>query len=136
MKVLVIGATGNVGVRVVAALLTHNHTVVAFVRSATKLESLVSPTLYRKISNVVQGNATDSSAIAKTILDNKCDAVVNTAGMAAMAPWGKSDLPIIFKAVVSGLQEAVKERGKPLRFWCMGGMSALNYPGSEVMLTS
>ncbi|KAF2010554.1 NAD(P)-binding protein [Aaosphaeria arxii CBS 175.79] len=134
MKVLLIGATGNLGLRLVAALLTHNHTVVAFVRSAQKLQNLVPESIYRQIS-VVQGSAKDSDAIKRAILDANCDAVVNTAGVAAMAPWAKGDLPEIFKAVVEGVKDAGEERKKPLRTWFLAGQSVLCYPGTQSMLS-
>ena len=132
---LLIGATGNVGVRLVASLLTHGHSVVAYVRSSSKLESLLSPSVYRQLS-VVQGNATDSTSIKAAILDGNCDAVVNTAGVAALPPWRKSDLPTIFRAVVDAVQEAGSDRRKPLRAWLLGGLGVLHYPGSETMLSN
>lgn len=135
MKVLLVGATGNLGIRLVASLLTHGFGVVAFVRSSNKLEALLPATVYRQI-DVVQGDATDSSAIRKAILDAKCDAVVNTAGLAALAPWGKSELPVIFRAVLNGVQEAGLERERPLRAWFLAGLGVLYYPGTELMLSN
>ena len=134
MKVLLIGATGNLGVRLIPALLTHNHSVVTYVRSSKKLESLLPPTVYRQIA-VVQGDAKDELSIKKAILDTGCDAVVNTAGLAAMAPWGTSELPKIFQAVVHAVQQAGSERHKPLRAWFLGGLGVLYYPGSQSMLS-
>ena len=133
MKVLHLGATGNLGLRLVPALLTHGHTVVAYVRSSKKLESLLPESVYSRLT-VIEGDATNSASIKKAILDNNCDAVVNTAGIAAMAPWGKSDLPVIFHAVVSAAREAGLAKGKPLRTWFLGGMSVLDLPGTESML--
>ncbi|EXJ70488.1 uncharacterized protein A1O5_06557 [Cladophialophora psammophila CBS 110553] len=135
MKVLLLGATGNLGLRLVAALLTHGHSVVAFVRSPKKLESLIPASVYQQIT-VVQGDATDSAAIKKAILDAGCDAVVNTAGLAALPPWGKSDLPKIFRAVVDAAREAGAERKKPLRAWLLAGLGALYFPGSETLLSN
>ncbi|KAF2674345.1 NAD(P)-binding protein [Microthyrium microscopicum] len=134
MKVLLIGATGNMGVRLVPALLTHGHSVVAYVRSSDKLESLLPAAVYRRII-VFQGDATDSTKIKGAILDNNCDAVVNTAGLAALPPWGKSDLPLIFRSVVNAIRDASTERKKPLRSWFMGGMGVLYYPRSKTMLS-
>lgn len=135
MKILLIGATGNLGIRLVAALLTHGHTVVAFVRSSKKLESLLPASIYHQIT-VIQGSATDSISIKKAILNTSCDAVVNTAGLAALPPWGKSDLPTIFHAVLDAVQEAGSERKKPLRAWFLAGTGVLHYPGSESMLSN
>ena len=135
MKVLVVGATGNLGIRLVPALLTHSHSVVAFVRSPNKLESLLPASVYGQIA-VVQGNATDRFSIKRAILDANCDAVVNTAGLAAMPPWGKSELPAIFRAVLDAVREAGVERKKPLRAWFLAGLGVLYYPGSETMLSN
>lgn len=134
MKVLLIGATGNLGCRLVAALLTHGHSVDAFVRSSKKLQSLLPTSTYQRIS-VIEGDATNSTAIKKAIMDAKCDAVVNTAGLAAIPPWGKSDLPVIFRAVLNAVQEAGVERKKPMRTWFLGGMGALHLPGTESALS-
>jgi hypothetical protein len=134
MKVLLIGATGNLGLRLVAALLTHGHGVVAYVRSANKLESLLPASVHGQIT-VVEGDATASSLIKQTILDHDCDAAINCAGLAAMAPWSKSDLPEIFSAVLKGVQQAGAQRNEPLRAWFLGGMGALNFPGTDNMLS-
>lgn len=134
MKVLLLGATGNLGSRLVPALLTHGHSIVTYVRSAAKLESLLPATVYEQIT-IVQGDATDSRAIKKAIVEHKCDAVVNTAGVAAMAPWGKSDLPKIFRAVFDVVREAGTERSHPLRVWFLGGQSVSYYPGTTSMLS-
>jgi putative NADH-flavin reductase len=135
MHVLVIGATGNLGLRIIASLLTHKHTVVAYVRSSPKLESLLPHSVFSHIT-VVQGDAKDSTGITNAILSNNCDAVVNTAGLAGVAPWSKGDLPAIFRTVVDGVREAGLERKEPLRAWFLGGFGVLHYPGSETMLSS
>jgi hypothetical protein len=135
MKVLLIGATGNLGLRLIAALLTHGHIVVAFVRSTSKLESLVPASVYQQIS-VVGGDAKDPASIKRAILENSCDAVVNTAGVAALPPWGNSDLPAIFRAVLDGVREAGFKRKNPLRTWFLAGLGVLYYPGTESMLSS
>ncbi len=135
MKVLLIGASGNLGLRLVAALLTHGHGVVAYVRSSNKLESLLPTSVYRQIS-IVEGNATDSVSIKRAILDAKCDAVVNAAGLAALAPWGKSELPTIFRGVLDAVRAAGSDRKKPLRTWFLAGMGVLYFPGSESMLSN
>lgn len=135
MRVLLLGATGNLGSRLVPALLTHNHSVVAYVRSANKLKSLLPASVYQQLI-VSQGDATDPASIKKAILNNKCDAVVSTAGLAAMAPWGSSDLPKIFRSVLAAAREAGTERKKPLRVWFLGGLGVLYYPGTETMLSN
>jgi nucleoside-diphosphate-sugar epimerase len=134
MRVLLLGATGNLGSRLVPALLTHGHTVVAYVRSASKLETLLPATVYEQVT-IVQGDAKNTHLIKKAILDHKCDAVVSTAGVAALAPWAKSDLPEIFRAVLDAAREAGRERQYPLRVWFLGGQGVLYYPGTQAMLS-
>jgi nucleoside-diphosphate-sugar epimerase len=135
MRVLLLGATGNLGSRLVPALLTHGHSVVAYVRSASKLETLLPATVYEQVT-IVQGDAKSSQSIQKAVLDNKCDAVVSTAGVAALAPWAKSDLPEIFRAVLDAAREAGRERKHPLRVWFLGGQGVLYYPGTQSMLSN
>lgn len=135
MKVLLLGATGNLGSRILPALLTHGHAVTAYVRSTQKLQSLLPEPVFRQITTI-QGDATDVNAIKKAILEQQCDAVVTAAGVAAMAPWGKSDLPMIFRAILEAVRKAGEERGRPLRFWCLGGTGVLYYPGTQSMLSS
>lgn len=135
MKVLLLGATGNVGVRLVPALLTHGHQVVAFVRSASKLESQLPPDVVNRIT-IVEGNATDSTAVKNAILNNNCNAVASAAGAAALPPWGRSDINVIFRGIFDGVKAASAERGSPLRVWFMSGLGILNYPDTQTMLSS
>ncbi len=132
MKVLLLGATGNVGSRLIPALLAHKHQVVAYVRSASKLP--VSAT--SQLSAVVEGSGTDSAGIKAAILQENCDAVINAAGLGALTSWNKpSQLPEIFAAVVKAAVEAGKERGgPPLRCWFMSGFMALNSPKEPYLL--
>lgn len=135
MKVLLLGATGNLGSRLIPSLLSHNHNVVAFVRSSSRLESLLPRSVYERVT-VIEGDATNSWSVKRAILDNQCDAVVNTAGVAAMAPWKSSELPSIIRSVVDGVRAAGRERGSPLRAWFLGGLGVLYYPGTESMLSN
>jgi nucleoside-diphosphate-sugar epimerase len=133
MKVLVIGATGNFGLRLIPALHAHGHHVTAFVRSLSKLEALLPESIYRQIS-VIKGSAKDTEAVERAILDEGCDAVINTAGLSAVAPWNHTDLPEIFRSVVEAVQRAGDIKGGPLRAWFLGGQGVLNYPGTDIML--
>jgi nucleoside-diphosphate-sugar epimerase len=132
MKVLLLGATGRVGSRLIPALLAHQHQVVAYVRSASKVPTSVAS----QLSAVVEGPGTDSESIKATILKENCDAVINAAGLAAMTSWHKpSQLPEIFAAVVKAAVEAGKERGgPPLRCWLMSGFGTLDSPNKPYLL--
>ena len=135
MRVLLLGATGNLGLRLVPALLAHNHNVFAYVRSPQKLESLLPASVFEQLS-VVRGDSLDSQAVKRALLENKCDAVINTSGGSAMAPWGSSDFGQIFRAVSDAVCEAGAERGKPLRVWFLGGIGVMKFPGTETPLST
>jgi nucleoside-diphosphate-sugar epimerase len=132
MKVLLLGATGNVGSRLIPALLAHKHQVVAYVRSASKLPNTVTS----QLSAVIEGSGVDSAGIKAAILKENCDAVINAAGLAAMTSWHRpSQLPEIFAAVVKAAVEAGKERGgPPLRCWFMSGFTILDSPKKPYLL--
>ncbi|KAK9354059.1 hypothetical protein V1505DRAFT_372253 [Lipomyces doorenjongii] len=135
MKVLVIGATGNLGIRVIPALLSHNLAVIAFVRSSSKLSSLLPSSIFDQIT-VVEGDAMSADSIKSAILDHGCDAIINTAGLAAMMPWKSSDLPAIVTAVVRAATEAGQMRQNPLRVWFLGGLGLMDIPGTKSMIVS
>ncbi|KAK9482004.1 hypothetical protein V1527DRAFT_55061 [Lipomyces starkeyi] len=133
MKVLILGATGNLGIRLIPALLSRNLAVIAFVRSSSKLSSLLPPAIVEQIT-VVEGDAKSVDSVKSAILDHDCDAIVNTAGLAAMMPWNSSDLPVIVTTVVRAAKEAGELRQKPLRVWLLGGMGLMDVPGTKSMV--
>jgi nucleoside-diphosphate-sugar epimerase len=134
MKVLLLGATGTLGSRIALALLAHNHTVTVYIRSSSKLNDIFSPEVISKFT-VVEGDALSQSQIKDAILAHDCDAVVNSAGLAAMAPWGKSTLPQIVDAVLGATQLAARERGQVIRLWVMAGMGLMDIPGTKMQMS-
>ncbi|KAJ5102688.1 hypothetical protein N7532_003217 [Penicillium argentinense] len=130
MKVLVLGSTGNLGSRVLSALLAREHSVVAFLRDPSKLP----PSIVPKLTAVERGDAKKASDIKVAASKHQCDAIVNTAGLAAMAPWGKSDLPTIVDAVIAAALEIGQERQSPLRVWFLGGLGLLDQPQTKYLL--
>jgi putative NADH-flavin reductase len=99
MKILLLGATGKVGSRLISAFLTRKHEVVAYVCDPSKLTTT---------SNlVIQGSATDVAAIRKAAIDYECDAVVNVACYAGM--WKPTTE---FLAIVAAVTKAAIEAGK------------------------
>jgi uncharacterized protein YbjT (DUF2867 family) len=130
-RVLLLGATGNLGSRLLPTLLAHRHAVIAFVRSPTKLASLIAPSLLSHSDlTVVEGDATDSSAIRRAIVLHDCDAIADVAGN-QVAPWKEPVLERIVGAVVDAAVKVGRERGRPLRAWVIGGMGSLRYPGTD-----
>ncbi|TVY39954.1 hypothetical protein LOCC1_G004435 [Lachnellula occidentalis] len=132
MKVLLLGVTGNVGSRMLPALLAHKHQVVGYVRTPAK----ISPEARSKMDSIVVGSASDSAAIKAAILSHNCDAVVNAAGLAAMTGWtSQGEFPAIFAAVVQAALEAGRERGgAPIRCWLMSGFGAMDSPKKPYLL--
>ena len=132
MRVILFGGTGNLGSRAIPALLAHKHTVIVYVRSPSKLQSLVSATLISQVI-VVQGDATVVEDVKKAIIDYNCDAIVDVAGNQVL-PWHEFQLPKIAKAVSDAAVAVEQERGKPLRAWFIGGLGLLKYPGTEYLI--
>lgn len=123
MRVLLLGATGNIGSRLIPALLAHSHSVVVLVRSESKLRSLIPSSLLSRIT-IVTGDASSSPTIAQTLRTQNCDALVNAAGQAAILPFEAPKMQHIIHAVGQGCLDA----GRPIRAWFLGGMTALDYP--------
>lgn len=131
MRVLLLGATGNVGSRLIPALKAHHHSIVLYVRSPSKLAAEA-----KSIATTVEvGGATDNEAIKSAILKHDCDAVINAAGVSKV--WSKTgtDFPAIFAAVVKACADAQAESGRVLRVWLMSGWALLDSPkkGSIIM---
>ena len=84
---------------------------------------------------IVEGDATDTVAMRRTIIQHDCNALICSAGYIIMNPWGKAILPGISEAAADAAILAVKERGgKALRCWFLAGMSVLDYPGSTYFI--
>lgn len=124
MKILLLGATGNVGSRALPALIKHGHTVVAYVRSASKL----APEKRAILADVVIGSGTDKSALKNAILAHDCDAVFHAAGVAQMLGRSKTgEYNKLFATVVAAIVEAHEERkGPAIRAWLMSGFPVLD----------
>lgn len=129
MRVLLLGTTGNLGLRCIPALIAHKHTVVLSVRNIPKLKSLVSEELLKLVDAIVEGDATDSAGIKKALEDHRIEGIINSAGN-NVKPWGEHQLPKIAAAVCKAAIEVGKERGVPLRAWILAGMGIMEYPGT------
>jgi len=132
MRVLLLGVTGNVGSRMLPALLAHKHQVVGYVRTPAKISSEVKS----KLDSIVVGSASNSAAIKAAIISHNCDAVVNAAGVAAMTGWtSQGEFPAIFAAVVQAALEVGQERGGlPIRCWFMSGFTILDSPRKPYLI--
>jgi putative NADH-flavin reductase len=125
MRILLLGATGALGSRCVPALLSHSHTITAFVRDENKLRSLLPASVWSQLK-VENGSATDVRSLARVIRTHEIEAVVSAAGSAPLFGSG-GELPAIDHAIIA----AVRESGiKMKRLWMVGGWLLLDLPGS------
>jgi putative NADH-flavin reductase len=85
MKLLILGATGGIGMELVRQALEHKHAVTAFVRSADKLRT------YAQRINVVQGNLLNSGELANAMAGH--DAVLSAFG--PRVPIAKTDTHLL-----------------------------------------
>lgn len=130
MPVLLLGATGNVGSRLLPALLAHKQKVVVYVRNERKLRDLIPSTILDHVT-IVSGDAEDSNGIKNALVEHRCDTLVNSAGQSSVLPWSAPRMQGIIKAAATGAVEASKELNRPIRAWFLGGMGVLDYPGME-----
>ena len=130
MKVLLLGATGSLGSRILPALLAHNHQVVVYVRNESKLRDLIPETVFNRVTIVI-GDATNSGAIRDALVENQCDAFINSAGQASIFPWQSPKMQEIINAVVMAGNDASTKLNRPLRCWLLGGQTVLDMPGSS-----
>ena len=130
MPVLLLGVTGNVGSRLLPALLAHEQKVIVYVRNERKLREIVPPAIMGQVT-VVNGDATDSASIGSALVEHDCDTIINSAGLAAIMPWSAPQMQGIVKAVATGAINASKKLNRPVRAWFLGGMSILDFPGID-----
>lgn len=117
-RVIVFGATGNVGRRLVARGLAQGHAVTAFVRSGQKLVQQWNDRLPENLQ-VVEGDVLDESAVGQAVEDQ--DAVVNAAGHA-------SDPKMLERICAIVVRQAERVMAPPPRVWLFGGAAALDIP--------
>lgn len=128
MRILLLGGTGNLGLRLIPALVAHGHEVIAYVRSTSKLKGLVTERLLNAITTC-EGDALDSAGVEAALRQYNCDAIMNTAGN-RVKHNGEWILGQIAASVSSAAIRVGKDRGKPLRAWFIGGLGSLEYPGT------
>ncbi len=128
MRVLLLGATGNLGSRLVPALLAHKHEPILYVRSPDKLHSLMPDAVLTRVK-IHQGDGLDSKAIEAALLQHDCEVMINVAHNFT-GPLRKQSPETIAAAALTAAINAGKARGKPLRAWQTGGLGSLVYPGT------
>lgn len=130
MPVLLLGATGNIGSRLLPALLAHKQSVIVYVRNEQRLRELIPANILSHVA-IVNGDAKDSDGIKNALIQHECDTLINTAGLGSVLPWTEPQMQDIIRAVATGAVNASKELNRPIRAWFMGGMTVLDFPGME-----
>ena len=103
MKLVVLGATGGVGLEIVRQALARDHRVKAFVRSAERLKP------YADRVEIERGDLLDSDALATAI--RGCDAILS--GFGPRLPISKSDANLLrdfAAALTRAMQQAAVRR--------------------------
>ncbi|MFO0203100.1 MAG: NAD(P)-dependent oxidoreductase [Alphaproteobacteria bacterium] len=122
MKILVLGATGETGSRLVTAGMQAGHQVTALVRNPEKLARRLGA--QASGPTVLIGDALDESMLTAAMAGQ--DVVINAAGNA----WdGASFAPL----VQSTIRVANKVLGPGGRFWLFGGAGVLDVPGTKLL---
>jgi putative NADH-flavin reductase len=104
MKLLVLGATGGIGIEVVRQALEHHHMVTAFVRAPERLRPFAG-----RIT-VVQGNLLDHHELARVTVGQ--DAVLSAFG--PRVPVGKGEAHLLRdfgNALIDAMRQAQVRRG-------------------------
>ncbi|KAK0100215.1 hypothetical protein ONS95_008553 [Cadophora gregata] len=127
MKALLLGATGNLGSRLVPALLAHNHQVCVFARNPQKLNDLLPSSVISKLQ-IIQGDATSETAATSALTVSDAEVLVTAAGAAPLLAWPKSNVMEIDSAIVASLEVTGTKRR--IRSWFLAGMLLLDLPGS------
>ncbi|HEV7966659.1 MAG TPA: SDR family oxidoreductase [Candidatus Acidoferrales bacterium] len=100
MKMLVLGATGGIGLEMVRQAVERNHKVTAFVRAPEKLKSIAAR------FGVIQGDPLDSAELARAMEDH--DAVLS--GFGPRVPMAKTDATLLHRFGVA-LSDAMQTVG-------------------------
>lgn len=122
-RVLVVGAGGNLGLRLVARGLAHGHDVTAFVRDAGRLADRLGHLGIQPV-RTVEGDAFNDDALASAMRGQ--DVVVSAAGTATD---GES-FAKLFRHV---LDRACRHLAAPRRIWMVASTAVLTIPHAGIV---
>ena len=123
MKLLILGATGNMGQRLLAQGLARGHAITAFVRNRAKLEQQLGTAVPPGLS-IFEGDVNDATALRIAMTGQ--DVVINCAGYVAD---GAAFIELVDRVVT----QAEAALGPGGRLWLFGGAAALDVPGTHIM---
>lgn len=122
-KIILFGATGNLGSALVKQSLGLGYSLSVYVRNRAKLVDLHGGILPPSI-RVIEGDIFDENAVGQSIAGH--DTLINAAGYAA-------DGDIFYKLCQIILKQAEAHLAAPKRAWFLGGVAALDFAGSAIM---
>ena len=123
MHLFLLGATGNMGQRLLAQGLARGHAITACVRNRAKLGQQLGATLPQGLT-IVEGGTDDPAALQAAMAGH--DAVINCAGYVADG----AAFTALVDRVVTAAEGALGPNG---RLWLFGGAGALDVPGTDLM---
>jgi len=123
MKLLILGATGNMGQRLLAQGLARGHQITAFVRNRAKLVQQLGTAVPPGLS-IFEGDVNDAASLRAAMAGH--DVVINCAGYVAD---GAAFIELVDRVVT----QAEGALGPGGRLWLFGGAAALDVPDTGVM---
>jgi putative NADH-flavin reductase len=123
-KIIIFGATGNVGRALVQAGLRHRYQISVFVRNEAKLRDIFGGVVPVEIGLYV-GDALDPAAVA--------DAIHGHEGLVTAV--GGNDSRIFHRTCKNIVTGAEKQLIQARRIWVMGGLPGLDVPHTNIMGT-
>lgn len=118
MRVLVLGAAGNLGRRLLTRGLAHGHEVTAFVRSRDRLIERMEGGSHGGL-RIIEGDLLDAGVLAHAMRDH--DIVVSAAGHVTDG----ERFVELFRAIVAASEQQLPP---PRRLWMLAGAAALSIP--------
>ena len=128
MKIVVFGAAGRLGTRVVQAAVASGHDVTAFVRSQQRLLTALGPDLFSKL-RTFEGDVLNAEVVRQALSGK--DAAVQTAGYIGSSYEEAKQLQLIIQSIINVARDCPDG---PHRIWIIGGAPALDLPGRGLML--
>ena len=139
LRVLLFGASGNLGSRVLYQLTTCGHTVTAFVPSEQRLRAGFNDRKFDDVQ-VVEGDALDKAAVVAAMAGggSPYDVVVSAAGSVDNdASSAEEAANTNFCRMFSNIADAAEEHlPAPRRALFVGGITVLDVPGTSTSLQS
>jgi putative NADH-flavin reductase len=123
VKIILLGATGNSGRRILRLALQRGHEVTAFVRDEAKLLGFVDKPIPPNL-HVSTGDISKSADIARIMVGH--DVAINAAGQV-------TEGAAFTQLVRTVIDSAVASLGEGGRFWLFGGAAVLDVPGAHMI---